>query len=258
MEEGQTILKTSKMNFWKILFIFTLLPSTILAQEEEFSADRPGATTGTDVMPVGRLQWETGAGYERDKSSAPTEHTWTLNTSLLRYGMAKFAELRLQNDIYSTHADGDALYGSIAIGTKINMFGGCGLLPAISLLGDVAVPYGKRVDGEHRRVGGQLHALFDTAISHRWSLGCDVGLDWDDNDSDCTVFLGACLSFQATDNLGLFVEEYNHFGNGHTSWLETGLSYQIGDNLQLDVATDISLNAPADHFVVQFGVAWRM
>ena len=63
------------------------------AQEElpAISADRPGALTGTDVMPLYKLQWETGMGFESTKDGP---HTFTLNNTLLRFGLFENAELR--------------------------------------------------------------------------------------------------------------------------------------------------------------------
>ena len=84
-----------------VLLLVTLLPLLALAQSEEagFTADRPGATTGVDVLPKGRVQWETGFGYERTKVVEDVAvTTWTVNSSLLRWGISESAELRLQAD----------------------------------------------------------------------------------------------------------------------------------------------------------------
>ncbi len=50
-----------------IVILLSFFPLSALAQSEEagFTADRPGATTGIDVLPKGRLQWETGVGYQQ-------------------------------------------------------------------------------------------------------------------------------------------------------------------------------------------------
>ena len=54
----------------KRIFVFLLvfLPVFVMAQESVgFTADRPGSTTSVDVLPRGRVQWETGIGWERSK-----------------------------------------------------------------------------------------------------------------------------------------------------------------------------------------------
>ena len=76
-----------------VAILLALLPLLASAQSEEvgFTADRPGATTGTDVLPKGRMQWETGIGFERSKLDGPAVNTWTLNTTLLRWGFSDYA-----------------------------------------------------------------------------------------------------------------------------------------------------------------------
>ena len=71
-----------------VLFaVITSLP--VMSQDDSFTADRPGATTGTGIVAKGRLQWETGAAYERDRTAEPAEHNYTLNTSLWRLGLSE-------------------------------------------------------------------------------------------------------------------------------------------------------------------------
>ena len=56
------------------------------------SADRPGALTGTDVMPRYKVQWETGTGFESTKDGP---NIFVLNNTLLRFGLFESAEIRL-------------------------------------------------------------------------------------------------------------------------------------------------------------------
>ena len=75
------------MNITKQLFLFVLALVCGLCQAQDelptISADRPGALTGTDVMPRYKIQWETGIGYE---SMASGPRCFTLNSTLLRFG----------------------------------------------------------------------------------------------------------------------------------------------------------------------------
>ena len=142
------------MKSYLCLITFALLPLSALAQSERlrvgatagmeagFTADRPGATTGVDVLPKGRVQWETGIGYERSKMDGPAATTWTLNNSLLRWGISESAELRLQADYLYSSCEGAHTNGlsNVAIGTKVKIFEGWKAVPAVSLLGNVLVP----------------------------------------------------------------------------------------------------------------------
>lgn len=63
-----------------LIMALALVCGLCYAQNElpTISADRPGALTGTDVMPLNKVQWETGMGFESTKeghtSSSSTTH----------------------------------------------------------------------------------------------------------------------------------------------------------------------------------------
>lgn len=245
-----------------VLLLVTLLPLSALAQSEEagFTADRPGATTGVDVLPKGRVQWETGIGYERSKKDGPAATTWTLNTSLLRWGISESAELRLQADYLYSSCEGAHTNGlsNVAIGTKVKLFEGWKAVPVVSLLGNVLVPGGSNAEFLPKEWGGQMGLLFQNELTSWLSLGYETDLIWSDA-AKPTFFWGACLGFQLNDRLSLMAEEYNyHYDGFHENWVELGAAYMLTPRLQLDLATDISLNYPKRYFNLSIGVAWQI
>lgn len=202
-----------------------------MAQSEEagFTADRPGATTGVDVLPKGRVQWETGIGLERSKMDGPTATTWTLNNSLLRWGISESAELRLQADYLYTDIEGTHVKGlsNVAFGTKVKLFEGWKAVPAVSLLGNVLVPGGSDAAFLPEEWGGQMVLLFQNELTSWCSLGYETDLIWSDA-AKPTFFWGACLGFQLNDRLSLMAEEYNYNKpDGHENWIELGAAYML-------------------------------
>jgi len=244
-----------------LLFLITLLPLCAIAQEEEgFTADRPGATNGTDVLPKGRFQWETGIGWERSKIDDVTATTWTINTSLLRWGFSEHAELRLQGDWLTKSVEDEHFSGlsNIAIGTKVKLFEGWKAIPVISLIANVFVPGSDDSDYLPQNWGGQVGLAFQNELTPWLSLGYDGELIWCD-DSRPTAFFGASLSFQVNDRLSLMVEEYNNNDrDGTACWMELGAAWQLSNYVQLDVATDISLQHPSRFANVMVGLAWQI
>ena len=84
-----------------LLLIVALLATNLLyaqevTSEEAFavSADRPGMATGVGVLPFKTIQWETGFQWDY----ADRQHSFTLPTTMFRFGVAPFAELRLEYD----------------------------------------------------------------------------------------------------------------------------------------------------------------
>ena len=84
----------------KLLLLLTFAVVCMQAQDVEnaeplsVAADRPGMATGVGVLPFKAIQWETGFQWDY----ADRQHSFTLPTTMLRFGVAPFAELRLEYD----------------------------------------------------------------------------------------------------------------------------------------------------------------
>ena len=141
------------------------------AQEElpSISADRPGALTGTDVMPLHKLQWETGMGFESTKDGP---HTFTLNNTLLRFGLFENAELRVGTDFLMWN-DGQAMepsfgFAPITVGVKANFYEGSGILPSVALLAELKSPHVGTKELLPAHLAPSLHLLFEHTFTD-WS-----------------------------------------------------------------------------------------
>lgn len=76
-----------------LAFAALLFGVGVFAQEGvEFTADRPGASTGPSVLGHGVVQLEQGLQYEGDGG------IFTFSNTLLRYGLFPAMELRLGGD----------------------------------------------------------------------------------------------------------------------------------------------------------------
>ena len=244
----------------RIILLLSFLPLSALAQSEEagFTADRPGATTGPDVLPKGRLQWEMGMGYQQVRQDGVRSHTWTLNSTLIRFGISDYAELRLQGDWNKEGGDMDYRgQENVAIGTKAKLFDGWRFLPAVSLLGNVIIP-SKRYDNMPRNWSGQMALLFQNQLTQRLSLGYQGQLTWFDYEKPI-IFYGACLGYALNDRWQLMAEEYNYkYPDSTENWMELGVAWQLSHRVQVDVNTDVNLNDIDSFWSIAVGVAWQI
>lgn len=113
-----------------LLLTFTVL--CMYAQDVEnaaplsVAADRPGMATGVGVLPFKAIQWETGFQWDY----ADRQHAFTLPTTMLRFGVAPFAELRLEYDgsLFRTtewnYTQWQYQVEPLILGTKIRVFDG--------------------------------------------------------------------------------------------------------------------------------------
>ena len=246
----------------RLLFALLLLMGFSYAQETNLptiSADRPGASTGTDVMPLHKLQWETGVGYE---SYVGGPHTLTLNNTLLRFGLFENAELRLGTDFLMFN-DGQAkepTFGiaPLSIGTKIKFFDGKGVLPAISLLAEVKSSHIGTKDQLPSHLAPSLNLLFQNEVCEWFNVGYNAGLEWDGETATPTTFLALCLGFNLSNSVGAFVESYNYLNReeGNHYLTEFGFSWLVSRRVQLDIAGDLDFQHLKEFYAVSCGVAW--
>lgn len=239
----------------KLLFIAALfmLLNTAMAQNETstISADRPGMSTGTDVMPKGKIQWETGVGYESVGGSA----TYTLNNTLLRYGLVDRAEIRVGMDLL--HEGSTTGLSALNVGTKISLVENRGWIPAVSLMANMQSPHIGNKSFLPSHLAPQLYILCQNQVTEWMNIGYNIGAEWDGAVAEPSTFGAICLGFSITENLGCFVESYNYFhSQGNIYAMDFGFNWVILSNLQLDIATNLSLQEMQNHMMVSGGIAW--
>jgi hypothetical protein len=227
------------------------------AQEVEFTADRPGASTGPSTVGHKVVQLEQGVQYDGDGASG----TFTFSNTLLRYGLFDGMEVRLGADalIYNGGESWRAAFAGLNVGTKIACFEGRGAIPAVSVLANLAIPKTGNSGFVVEHLAPSLYLLFDNPVNDWLSIGYNVGAEWDGATAHSTTFLALCLGFSITDRLGCFAESHNYFsqlGNGYCA--DFGFNYMVGERVQLDLAADLNLCNPKNCWAVSFGVAWQI
>ena len=133
------------------------------------------------------------------------------------------------------------------------------VLIAVAVLADLAIPYtaSKGFNADH--LAPSLYLLFDNPVNDWFSIGYNIGAEWDGTLPQPTAFAALCLGFNATENLGCFAESYNYFGTlGNMYAMAFGLSWKAGRKVMLDLAANMDLMNPAQCWSVCCGVAWQI
>lgn len=245
----------------KRLFVLLTAAATIFgvtAQETEFTADRPGASTGPNVVGHKVIQLEQGIQYDGDGDRGQ----FTFSNTLLRYGLFDCAELRLGGDalIYPNgNKKWSAAFSGLTLGTKIACFEGRGAIPAVSFMAQLSFPKTGSEDFAVEHLAPSVYLLFDNPVTDWFSIGYNVGAEWNGSLPGASTFVALCFGFSITDRLGCFAESYNYFSKyGHTYAADFGLNYMVGKRVQLDLAANIDLQNPAQCWAMSFGVAWQI
>ena len=155
-----------------LLLVFSFAALCLQAQDVEntesqsVAADRPGMATGVGVLPFKTIQWETGFQWDY----ADRQHSFTLPTTMMRFGVAPFAELRLEYDgtLYSD-AKWQYQVEPLILGTKIRVFDGWKAVPKISFLANIAIPITKEAY-QSSHVAPSLYLLFENDVTYLMNL----------------------------------------------------------------------------------------
>lgn len=251
-----------------LLLLLTFTALCMYAQDVEnaaplsVAADRPGMATGVGVLPFKTIQWETGFQWDY----ADRQHSFTLPTTMFRFGIAPFAELRLEYDgtlsrtTEWNYTQWKYQVEPLILGTKIRVFDGWKAVPKISFLANIAIPITKEAY-QSSHVAPSLYLLFENDVTDWLNLCYNLGAEWNGVDATPSTFLALCLGFTINDQWGAFVESYNYFTRLSTyteaDWnLDAGFTYMPHHRVQLDVYASINCQDPAIYSNVGLGVAW--
>jgi hypothetical protein len=164
-------------------FVIILLLSEVSAQNEVVSsiaADRPDKTESTYLVPKGAIQFELGSQYEYDNEDGVKVKTFENSAFLVRYGLGKQIELRLNiaHASQESEAGGTAtrLAGMrpLSLGVKLPISEQDGIIPRTVFLGHIGLPYGKDEYSPERVVPSFLF-VFSNDITDRFGLAYSFG-----------------------------------------------------------------------------------
>lgn len=244
-----------------LLIVSALISILCFAQEElpTVVPDRPGNCWGTDVTPHRKLAWDNGFRFEKAPDGA---HTFTLNSTILRYGLLQNLELRLGTD-FLMHKDIEATepaYGiaPFTIGTKIKIYEGAGILPSVGLIAQLKSSHIGTKDQLPSHLAPSMYLLFEHGIGERFSLSYNAGVEWDGETASPTTFLALSLGYSITESLGAFVESYNYLlAEGDNQYMtEFGFIWLVSRRVQLDLEADLDFQQLGKYYSIGCGVAW--
>lgn len=245
-----------------LIFMMFCVSIGVWAQTEvEFTADRPGASTGPAVVGHNVIQLEQGLQYDGGGGAG----IFTISNTLLRYGLFPNMELRLSGDAFIyQNAEGDVrqwlpAFSGLSIGTKIKCFDGEGAIPAVSVLAEFSISGTATKDFQVDHLAPSLYLLFENPVCDWLSIGYNVGAEWDGSEAAPIAFAALCFGFSVADSFGCFVESYNYFGrSGNQYAVDFGMNWQVARKLQLDISANIDLVNPTECWAISCGLTWQI
>jgi hypothetical protein len=242
------------------------------ADDDTINPDRPGVVETSKVVGAGRLQLETSVQWDRQRDDASHQRT-LYSPTLLRIGVGESTELRIETDgrnvihesIPSTGEHSvTAGWADTEVGIKWHLADQQGKAPSTGVLLHAALPSGS---SELRGIGlrPSLRMVAEWELPHDLSFGVMPGLGSDSDDAGARYgygILAANLGKAFNERLHGFVElaapQIARASHGGTqASFDTGLTYLLTKNCQLDFELNHGLNHRTPDLSVAFGLSVR-
>lgn len=262
----------------KLLLIFSILVSVPVAAQEklrELSTDRPDKTESANTVDRGYFQIEMDlASYSYDKTVNTKNKELALAAINLKYGVLDNLDLQFLFDSYIKQSEEDLVSGlkennygngDLVTRVKINLWGNDGEEDsALALMPFVKLPISSNELGNDSYEGGFI-IPYGLALSESWGLGLMTELDISrdqDNLGNHLVFINSItVSHDFDERIGFYVEYYSEQSfqdqSEYVATFDFGLTYGIGNNLQLDTGVNLAASDAADDFNPFVGFAYR-
>lgn len=266
------LLKTNTLQYL-LLFVTFSLVGTLNAQEEtqndleSIVTDRPDQTEASSTVGKGVLQIETGGLYESFEDNSVKSENYTLNTTLIRYGILDNFELRLGWDFVEgiTKVNGTKLdnimsgFSPLLLGAKIDIAEENGAMPEIALIGHVFPIFTASTDYRPETTGVDFRFSLAHTLSERSSLGYNIGAEWGNDSSEATAIYTIAYGYSLSDNIGFYAELYGDFPEDNSAnhlW-NAGFTYLANNDLQFDATIGTSITKGQD-LLLGLGLSYRI
>ena len=248
------------ISFFFISIAFVCNSQTV--ETPDFSADRPGMATSASIMQPNVAQIESGFSYEKFKIGKINSENTFYNASLLRYGMNKNFEIRLQTDYARFKSDSSDIIGfdPITIGTKLLISENKGIIPQASFLFNLTLPFFGKKDFKPEYLTPSIYLLMQNDVTDKFNICYNIGLEYDGVSAEPAEFAAICFGYNISDNLSVFAENYNWFSNNTkpANFADFGCSYLLTKNIQFDLSGNADMRDFKNYLMFNFGVAWRI
>jgi hypothetical protein len=256
--------------FWRAALVLVPAVCGWAQQPVDLGADRPGFGVSSAVVPPGVLQIESGFSLSSEGDATAATRTVVVGSPVLRIGLIRALELRLDGDGFRSETSLEAGAPSrtvrglsdFEVGAKIAVLSERHLRPAIALLPSFTLPVGSP---------GLTASAVNPSLYAAWSKHLPASLSLSGNlvaassKDEQGRFLSSAESlnfgFPLAGKLAGYVEVYQvtspERGAGSTRIFDGGLSRPLGARMQVDLQAGHTLHSSRPSWFVAMGFVYR-
>jgi len=225
---------------------------------QEIVTDRPDQTESSTTVPLKSFQFEGGVLLGNYNFANSSEQMLLIPTTLLRYGLTKSIELRLVEQLIhiknkQTSEDNSGL-SDLELGAKIQILKNPAINTEIAFISHLLLPTGAiSVTNDH--VGTVNKLAISHGITDFLDLGYNVGYNYFGTEKGYLTY-SVALGLGMTKRIGAYIETYGEVVefNDWISNFDSGITYLIRDNMQLDLSFGLGLNQRMNYFSVGYSM----
>ena len=132
-------------------------------------------------------------------------------------------------------------------------------LPKISFLGHLTANKLGSKDFQTTHIVPTFRLLFQHTLSEKLSLGYNFGAEWNGETPDATGIYTLSTAYSITEKLGGFAEVYGYINETKKPdhRFDTGFTYLVNDNLQIDATTGFGISKISPDYFLSCGISYR-
>jgi len=255
---------------------YTLANPTPRELMRELSTDRPDQTESPYTVDAGHFQIEMDfLGYTRDHDTADGAdievREWSVAPVNLKVGLTNRIDLQLMVDPYVRVRDEDRVagtvsrasgFGDVTTRLKFNLWGNDGGPTALAVMPFVKWPLAASEVRNGRTEGG-ITLIYGYELPGGWGSAVMSEVDFvDDGSGRSTQWLNSItFSHDLGERLGCYFEFVavtdDARGSEWQGQFDTGLTYAVHDDLQIDLGCNFGVTKSAPDFQPFVGISRR-
>lgn len=213
-----------------------------------FSISYPQIAEPSSVIDKYVLQVEMEAQYALQKEGIEKIVTWSLPSTLFRYGLFKDVELQLNAPLIKEqfYVNDNLVYNTnrftyIQMGSSVNLWNQRNVIPEAAFMAKIIIPVQK--EEQFNKVGAIIAFNFSNSISDKFSLNYNIGFARSYDNSN-QGYYDINLVYDLNQKIHFFIEDFSNFDaklvNSHT--INLGGGYAINKNMCFDMSIANGLN----------------